>query len=291
MKRAWQNVGFVIPALNEEGAIGNVVEGLRARGISQIVVCDNGSTDETASVARSAGATVVHEPERGYGAACLKAISALSQTTEIIGFVDGDGSDNLDDLETLLSPLLREEADFVIASRALGEAEQGALTLPNVSAIGSPHPGSNTDSVSKLPTWDPFEQFAKAHTNVLKCKTATMVGPSKCRSKPHSTSSGMPSSLPTTHAELVSLRSRVLYGERLEPVLKLLVFCSGTISAEVARIHDQSSIVAPGYRVGTLRYRTSWVNNQPDGERGLYLVILSSSLVRWALHFANPTPT
>ena len=104
MKRAWQNVGFVIPALNEEGAIGNVVEGLRARGISQIVVCDNGSTDETANVARSAGATVVHEPERGYGAACLKAISALSQATEIIGFVDGDGSDNLDDLETLLSP-------------------------------------------------------------------------------------------------------------------------------------------------------------------------------------------
>ena len=130
MKRAWQSVGFVIPALNEEAAIGNVVEGLRARGISQIVVCDNGSTDETANVARSAGATVVSEPERGYGAACLKAISALSQATEIIGFVDGDGSDNLDDLEALLSPLLSEEADFVIASRALGEAEQGALTPP-----------------------------------------------------------------------------------------------------------------------------------------------------------------
>ena len=256
MKRAWQNVGFVIPALNEEGAIGNVVEGLRARGISQIVVCDNGSTDETASVARSAGATVVREPERGYGAACLKAISALSQATEIIGFVDGDGSDNLDDLEALLSSA-REEADFVIASRALGEAEQGALRLPNVSAIGSPHLGSNTDSGNKLLTWDPFERFAKAHTNGLKCRTATMVGPSKCRSKQRNTSSSMLSFRPTTHAELVSLRSRVLYGERLEPALKLSGFYSGTISAAVARIHDLSSIVAPRCLVGTHWSRTS----------------------------------
>ena len=121
MKRAWQNVGFVIPALNEEGAIGNVAEGLRARGISQIVVCDNGSTDETASVARSAGATVVREPERGYGAACLKAISALSQATEIIGFVDGDGSDNLDDLE--LCSLLCSEKRPTLSSRLAHSAK------------------------------------------------------------------------------------------------------------------------------------------------------------------------
>ena len=128
MTQAWQNVGFVIPALNEEGAIGNVVEGLRARGISQIVVCDNGSTDETASVARSAGATVVHEPERGYGAACLKAISALSQTTEIIGFVDGDGSDNLDDLEALLSPLLEKRP--TLSSRLVHSAKRSKERSP-----------------------------------------------------------------------------------------------------------------------------------------------------------------
>lgn len=130
MKKNWQNVGFVIPALNEEEAIGGVVAGLRSRGITQIVVCDNGSRDKTAEVAQRAGALVVREPERGYGAACLRAIDALSPSTEIIGFVDGDGSDNLDDLPHLLNPILSDTADFVIASRARGEAESGALTPP-----------------------------------------------------------------------------------------------------------------------------------------------------------------
>ena len=126
----WQDVGFVIPALNEERAIGGVVSGLRSRGIKQVVVCDNGSTDRTAQVARDAGATVVQETERGYGAACLRAIEALEPATEVIGFVDGDGSDDLDDLPKLLNPILDESADFVIASRARGQAEAGALTPP-----------------------------------------------------------------------------------------------------------------------------------------------------------------
>ncbi len=126
----WQDVGFVIPALNEERAIGGVVGGLRSRGIKQVVVCDNGSTDRTAQVARDAGATVVQETERGYGAACLRAIEALEPATKVIGFVDGDGSDDLDDLPKLLNPILDESADFVIASRARGQAEAGALTPP-----------------------------------------------------------------------------------------------------------------------------------------------------------------
>ena len=118
--RDWQHVGFVIPALNEERAIGGVVHGLKSRGIKQVVVCDNGSTDKTAQVARDAGALVVHENERGYGAACLRAIEALEPSTEVIGFVDGDGSDDLDDLPNLLNPILDQNADFVIASRARG---------------------------------------------------------------------------------------------------------------------------------------------------------------------------
>ena len=126
----WQDVGFVIPALNEERAIGGVVGGLRSRGIKQVVVCDNGSTDRTAQVARDAGAKVVQETERGYGAACLRAIEALEPATKVIGFVDGDGSDDLDDLPKLLNPILDESADFVIASRARGQAEAGALTPP-----------------------------------------------------------------------------------------------------------------------------------------------------------------
>lgn len=128
MKKSWDHVSFIIPALNEEKAIGNVVRGLRERGIQNVIVCDNGSTDETASEARKAGAKVVYEAQRGYGAACLQAIASLSPSTQVIGFVDGDGSDDLDDLARLLEPLLNDEADFVIASRARGKAEAGALT-------------------------------------------------------------------------------------------------------------------------------------------------------------------
>ena len=147
MKTSWQNVGFVIPALNEEGAIGGVVAGLRSRGISHIVVCDNGSIDRTAEVAQSAGAAVVHEPERGYGA--VASSMKIEAIDEIIGFVDGDGSDDLDDLDALLSPVLNDEADFVIASRALGRAERGALTPPNALGTGSP-------LVAQIPLWTKY---------------------------------------------------------------------------------------------------------------------------------------
>lgn len=121
-------VGFVIPALNEEAAIGGVVGGLRQRGINHVVVADNGSTDRTAEVAAQAGAIVVRESERGYGAACLRAISALPDCVTVIGFIDGDGSDELGDVEALVEPILNNEADFVIASRVRGRAEAGALT-------------------------------------------------------------------------------------------------------------------------------------------------------------------
>ena len=254
-------MGFVIPALNEEGAIGNVVEGLRARGISQIVVCDNGSTDETASVARSAGATVVHEPERGYGAACLKAISALSQATEIIGFVDGDGSDNLDDLEALLSPLLREEADFVIASRALGEAEQGALTPPQrfgnwiASSWLKYRFGQQTSDLG------PFRAIRKSAYQRLKMQdrnygwTVEM----QIKAAQHKLKYA---EFPTNYAcRIGQSRSRYLW-ERLEPALKLSGFYSGTISAEVARIHDLL-YRGPRYRVGTHWLGLLWVNINP----------------------------
>ena len=121
-------IGFVIPALNEESSIGRVVRGLRERGVAHVVVANNGSTDRTADVAAHAGAIVVTEPERGYGAACLRAIAALPDVVEVIGFVDGDGSDSLDDVTALVEPILNNEADFVIASRARGRAEHGALT-------------------------------------------------------------------------------------------------------------------------------------------------------------------
>jgi glycosyltransferase involved in cell wall biosynthesis len=122
----------VIPALDEEAAIGRVVAALPKGGIDEIVVCDNGSRDRTAAVARAAGATVVAAPRRGYGSACLAGLAHLRTRPggppAIVAFVDADGADDPAELPLLLAPLLAGRADLVIGSRVLGRAERGALT-------------------------------------------------------------------------------------------------------------------------------------------------------------------
>jgi len=129
-------VAVVIPALDEEAAVGAVVATLRraACGIDEVVVCDNGSRDRTAEVARAAGATVVPALRRGYGSACLAGLAHLRARAtgppDIVVFVDADGSDRPEELPRLLAPLLAGEADLVVGSRVLGCAEPGALTPP-----------------------------------------------------------------------------------------------------------------------------------------------------------------
>jgi len=120
------SIGVVIPALNEEDAIGHVV-GAIPDWIDAVVVADNGSTDRTAETARMAGATVVAETERGYGAACLTAIAALPPV-EIVVFIDGDNSDYAEDMAELVDPIIANRYDFVLGSRVMGKRESGALT-------------------------------------------------------------------------------------------------------------------------------------------------------------------
>lgn len=127
------HIGVIIPALNEERSIGGVVSGLLAMGLPGqvgVYVGNNGSSDATDAVARAAGARVVHEPKRGYGAACLAALSALPESVNIVLFVDADGSDTLNDAHRLIDPILKGQADIMIGSRALGHAEAGALSIP-----------------------------------------------------------------------------------------------------------------------------------------------------------------
>lgn len=119
-------IGVVIPALNEADAIGNVIRAI-PEWVDVVVVGDNGSTDATAEVARAAGAVVVREPERGYGAACLAALAALPPV-EIVVFLDGDYSDYPEDMADLVAPITRGTADFVLGSRTMGDAERGSLT-------------------------------------------------------------------------------------------------------------------------------------------------------------------
>jgi glycosyltransferase involved in cell wall biosynthesis len=125
----------VIPAFNEEGNIARVVEEIPRGLVRQIIVSDNGSTDRTAENAAGAGAIVIHQPERGYGAACLAAIERSMATTpppDVIAFIDGDLSDFPEELGRLLAPIERDEADMVLGSRALGRREPGSMTPQQV---------------------------------------------------------------------------------------------------------------------------------------------------------------
>ncbi len=137
-----ERIVVIIPALNEELAIGDVVRSV-VDDVARVIVVDNGSTDDTALIAAEAGAFVVHEPKAGYGRSCLAGIAAVQEVepqADILVFLDGDGADNPDDLPRIAAPILRDEADFVIGSRLSPKrahdnrqaslVEQGALTPP-----------------------------------------------------------------------------------------------------------------------------------------------------------------
>jgi len=119
------SISVIIPAFNEERAIGKVLDEIPHR-VAEVIVVDNGSTDSTAAVAQSRGAIVVHEPVRGYGQACLRGLSALS-STDIVVFLDGDYSDFPEEMPSLYEPIETGTADLVIGSRVLGQPEKGAL--------------------------------------------------------------------------------------------------------------------------------------------------------------------
>src|SRR5271157_395333 len=121
---------LIIPALNEELVLGRTLGAIPPELYQIVIVADNGSTDGTAAVAREAGATVVSEPERGYGAACLKALAALPAEIEVVVFMQADLSEDPAEARLLIAPIARGEADLVLGSRTLGAAEPGAL-LPH----------------------------------------------------------------------------------------------------------------------------------------------------------------
>src|ERR1700678_389385 len=115
-------ISIIIPALNEEESIGQVVFEMPWELIAECIVVDNGSTDETAAIAARAGARVVQSPQ-GYGAACLAGSKAALSSSRTLVFMDGDGSNVISDLPRLLEPIQNDEADFVIGSRIRGRRE------------------------------------------------------------------------------------------------------------------------------------------------------------------------
>lgn len=125
-------IDVIIPAYNEEASIGLVVAEIPAEWVREIVVCNNGSQDQTAAVARAAGATVVDQPAPGYGNACLAGMAYLAakpvaEQPQIVVFLDGDHSDYPEELPKLVQPIQAGKYDLVIGSRALGNRERGAM--------------------------------------------------------------------------------------------------------------------------------------------------------------------
>jgi len=121
-------VAVVIPARNEELSLRSVLRSIPPGSVEEVVVVDNGSTDGTARVARELGATVVEEPRRGYGSACLAGLEHLRRRPpEIVVFVDGDFSDHAEEIPLLLAPIHQEGCDLVVGSRLRGGCEPGAL--------------------------------------------------------------------------------------------------------------------------------------------------------------------
>lgn len=121
------NVAVIIPALNEAASIGKVIKAL-PDSLDQIIVCDNGSIDDTARIAESAGALVVKESVRGYGAACLRAVQAVDRETDILLYIDADYSDYPEEAPLLLDPIVSGEAQIVVGSRTTTAKSRAALT-------------------------------------------------------------------------------------------------------------------------------------------------------------------
>lgn len=129
-----RSVSVVIPALNEEACIAEVVKAIPRDVAGEVIVVDNGSDDETAQRAREAGARVVSEPRRGYGRACLAGARAVGPECEIVVFLDGDGSDCPELMSKLVGPIRAGTHDFVIGSRTRGRREPGSMNFQQVFA-------------------------------------------------------------------------------------------------------------------------------------------------------------
>ncbi len=130
-----ERVDVLIPVFNEAESLPLVLAAIPKEWVRYVIVCDNGSTDNTAALARNAGARVITAPQRGYGSACLAGMRYLqdlpeAEQPEIVVFLDGDYSDYPDELPNVVAPILNDDKDMVIGSRLLGNPEPGAMSPP-----------------------------------------------------------------------------------------------------------------------------------------------------------------
>ncbi|MBI1938946.1 MAG: glycosyltransferase family 2 protein [Ignavibacteriales bacterium] len=122
-----KKIVVIIPAFNEEESLPHVIKDI-PKFVDEIIVTNNGSTDRTVGVASNSGATVLTENEKGYGAACLKAINYIkNKNYDVVVFLDGDYSDHPEDMELVVNPIINNGYDLVIGSRMNGNRTNGAM--------------------------------------------------------------------------------------------------------------------------------------------------------------------
>ncbi len=124
----------IIPAYNEEASIGKVIKAI-PKIVSEVIVVSNNSSDNTETVAKKAGATVLIEKNKGYGYACLKGIKYISEKEkkpDIVVFLDGDYSDYPEELTKIITPITENNLDFVVGARVKHLREKGSMTLPQI---------------------------------------------------------------------------------------------------------------------------------------------------------------
>ncbi len=129
-----QTIKVIIPAYNEEASIGYVLKEIPPI-VSEVIVTNNNSSDHTAEVAKQHGATVLFEPNPGYGYACLKGLAYLKSMPEqpdIVVFLDGDYSDYPEKLLKIVEPILKGSVDFVVGARVKSLRENGSMTTPQI---------------------------------------------------------------------------------------------------------------------------------------------------------------
>ena len=129
-KNSTPTIDVIIPAFNEEKSISLVLDDIPKNLVNEVIVVNNASTDNTMDTARKGGATVLTEKRQGYGYACLKGIDYLkkrSQPPDIVVFIDADYSDYPEEMPKVVRPIIADDYDMVIGSRARGEREPGSM--------------------------------------------------------------------------------------------------------------------------------------------------------------------
>ena len=127
-------IKVIIPAFNEEDSIAHVIKEIPDI-VQEVIVVSNNSTDHTESVAENAGATVLKEPQKGYGFACLKGMEYIAEQEvkpEIVVFLDGDYSDYPEELTKIVNPIIEKDIDLVIGARVKNLRESGSMTFPQI---------------------------------------------------------------------------------------------------------------------------------------------------------------